>query len=321
MEYSDHDGGTYWAPKELRQDLPGARSPSETPWPIRETSVTVKILEDVGIGYVLKFVKKLGIESPIKRDLSVALGTSGVSMPEFTAAFAAFANGGERVKPIFIKKVVTMKGEVLEENFPYVELEEKEEREEEEEEPSSSPAPAPVLKERVLSPQHAYIMTHLLEGVVQHGTGQAAKALGRPVAGKTGTSSDSADAWFIGYTPSLLAAVWVGFDDKSSIGKNETGARAALPIWISFMAQALRNTPVEPFKVPPGVTLVRVDLETGLPSNGASHETIMEAFVDGTLPGERTPQDTETPSSGGSGREITSPGFRELLPNPKIDAP
>ena len=179
-----------------------------------------------------------------------------------------------------------MNGEVTEENFPYVELEEKEEVEDSTLREEVSPeAPSPVLKGRAISPQNAFIMTHLLEGVVQHGTGQRAKALGRPISGKTGTSSDYADAWFIGYTPSLLTAVWVGFDDKTSLGNGETGARAALPIWISFMDQALRDASVEIFKSPEGITLMKVDIETGLPSEGGSNETIMEAFIDGTLPG------------------------------------
>jgi penicillin-binding protein 1A len=243
---------------------------------------TVKLLEDIGVGYALKFIKKLGVESPIKRDLSIALGTSGVSMLEMASGFGVFANGGERVIPIFIKKIVTMKGEVLEENYPYIEMEEREE--EEASEPSSS---SPVLKERVISPQNAFIMTHLLEGVVQHGTGQRAKVLGRPVAGKTGTSSDYTDAWFIGYTPSLLTGVWVGFDDKTSLGPNETGARAALPIWISFMGQALRNIPNEAFKPPQGITLIKVNIETGQPSDGSSQETITEAFIEGTIPKEK----------------------------------
>jgi penicillin-binding protein 1A len=141
-------------------------------------------------------------------------------------------------------------------------------------------------------------MTHLLQGVVQHGTGQRAKVLGRPVAGKTGTSSDYADAWFIGYTPSLLATVWVGFDDKTSLGNNETGARAALPIWISFMASALRNTPIEEFKVPSGITMTKVNIETGLPSDGSPQETILEAFVEGTVPADKGDQTKEEPSSG-----------------------
>mgnify|MGYP005858263515 FL=1 len=147
-------------------------------------------------------------------------------------------------------------------------------------------------------------MTHLLQGVVQHGTGQRAKVLGRPVAGKTGTSSDYSDAWFIGYTPSLLAGVWVGFDDKTSLGKDESGARAALPIWISFMDRALRNTPIETPKPPEGIVFVKVDLETGLPSDGDSPNTIMEAFVDSSIPLKKEHRHEEEISSW----EIPGPG-------------
>jgi len=276
VEYSDPDG-TYWAPKNYDKNFMGPITFRNALAHSRNV-VTVKILEDIGVSFVLKFIKKLGIDSPIKRDLSIALGTSGISMLEFTGAFSTFANGGERIKPIFIKKIVSMKDEVLEENYPYVEFEEKEE---EEEIPEVS---SPVQKERAISPQNAFLMTHLLQGVVQHGTGQRAKVLGRPIAGKTGTSSDYADAWFIGYTPSFLTTVWVGFDDKVSLGNNETGARAALPIWISFMDQALRNTPVETFKVPSGITMVKVNIETGLPINEDSQDAIIEAFVEGSVP-------------------------------------
>jgi penicillin-binding protein 1A len=292
VEYSDYDGGHYWAPKNYDKHFMGPITFRNALAHSRNV-VTVKILEDVGVGYALKFIKKMGIESPIKRDLSIALGTSGASMLELTSSFAVFANGGEHIKPIFIKKIVTMKGEVIEENTPYVELEEPEEEEEGEEDTAATPPPAPITKERVISPQNAFIITHLLEGVVQHGTGQRAKVLGRPVAGKTGTSSDYADAWFIGYTPSLLAGVWVGFDDKASLGKNETGSRAALPIWISFMDQALRDAPAEPFRVPEKIVLLKVNLETGTPADGSSPQTILEAFIEGTLPREK-----EEPASG-----------------------
>jgi len=288
VEYPGHDGGMYWAPKNYDKNFMGPITFRNALAHSRNVA-TIKILEDIGIGYALKEIKKFGIESPIKRNLSVALGTSGVSMPELTAAFAVFANGGEQVKSIFIEKIVTMKGDVLEENSPYLEIEEGEanvengEREETVEtfgqyEPSRSFA-----RERVLSPQNAFLMTHLLEGVVQHGTGQRAKSLGRPVAGKTGTSSDYGDAWFIGYTPSILASVWVGFDDKASLGKDETGARAALPIWLYFMDEALKDMPVEHFLVPDGIVLKRVSLEAGLPATDDSQETIIEAFIDGTV--------------------------------------
>jgi penicillin-binding protein 1A len=303
VEYSDPDGGTYWAPKNYDKNFMGPITFRNALAHSRNV-VTVKILEDIGVGYALKFIKSLGIESPIKRDLSIALGTSGVSMLELTSAFAVFANGGERVKPIFIKKIVTMKGEVLEENTPYIELEEKEEEEE------TPETPSPVLKERAISVQNAFIMTHLLQGVVQHGTGQRAKVLGRPIAGKTGTSSDYSDAWFIGYTPSLLTGVWVGFDDKTSLGKNETGSRAALPIWIYFMDQALKNTPIETLKPPKGITLIKVNIETGLPSDKDSPETIMEAFIENSIPWEKEGREKENPSSGAPlrGRSPGDPG-------------
>jgi len=306
VEYSDPDGGTYWAPKNYDKEFKGPITFRNALAHSRNV-VTVKILEDIGVGYILHFIKKLGIESPIKRDLSVALGTSGVSMLEMTSGFAVFANGGEGIKPIFIKKIVTMKGEVLEENTPYIEIEEKEEDQE------TSETPSPFLKEKVISAQNAFIMTHLLQGVVQHGTGQRAKVLGRPIAGKTGTSSDYADAWFIGYTPSLLTGVWVGFDDKTSLGINETGARAALPIWISFMDQALKKSPIETLKPPIGIKLVRVNIETGLPSDGDSPETIIEAFIDNTIPWEKEGLGKENPSSGTPVRG-TSPGAPSALP-------
>ncbi len=291
VEYSDPDGGTYWAPKNYDEDFLGPITFRNALAHSRNV-VTVKILEDIGVGYALQFAKRVGIESSIKRDLSIALGTSGVSMMELTSAFAVFANGGERVKPIFIKKIVTMKGEVLEENTPYIEMEEKEEEEE------IPKTPSPALKEQVISPQNAFIMTHLLQGAVQHGTGQRAKILGRPVAGKTGTSSDYSDAWFIGYSPSLLAGVWVGFDDKTSLGKKETGARAALPIWISFMSQALRNAPIETPKPPQGITFIKVNIETGLPASMDSPETITEAFIDSSVPRENGDRENEGAPSG-----------------------
>jgi penicillin-binding protein 1A len=149
-------------------------------------------------------------------------------------------------------------------------------------------------------------MTHLLEGVVQHGTGQRAKVLNRPIAGKTGTSSDYTDAWFIGYSPSLLTAVWVGFDEKTSLGKDETGARAALPIWIAFMNKALANIPVEDFKTPPGIVMKKVNIETGLLTHEETNETIIEAFVEGMLPEEKEgDRKDESPSS---------PAIRDMLP-------
>ena len=160
------------------------------------------------------------------------------------------------------------------------------------------PTPLNRFRSGVITAQNAYIMTHLLEGVIQHGTGVAAKALGRPLAGKTGTSNDYTDAWFIGYTPSILTSVWVGFDDKSSLGSGETGARAALPIWIAFMEQALKNEAPEPFKPPPGVVMTRVDIETGKPAESDGPGTIMEAFLEGHVPTDKD-EHKEAPAPAG----------------------
>lgn len=311
VEYSDPDSGTYWAPKNYDKNFLGPITFRNALAHSRNV-VTVKILEDIGVGYALKFIKRLGIESPIKRNLSIALGTSGVSMLEMAMGYSVFANGGERVNPIFIKRIITTKGDVLEENVPYVEIEEVEEEEEEVPKP-----PATSQKERVISPQNAFIMTHLLQGVVQHGTGQRAKVLGRPIAGKTGTSSDYGDAWFIGYTPSLLACVWVGFDEKVSLGKNESGARAALPIWISFMDSALRTMPIENFKTPDGVVLVKVNLETGMPALEYSEDSknfILEAFVEGTDPGNKERIEKGESSTGAPIKGWPQEG-RPALPN------
>ncbi len=267
VAYANHGDDTYWAPENYDKKFRGAVSLRDALAYSRNV-VTVKLLEDIGIGHTLRFIKRSGIESPIKRNLSIALGTSEVSMLELTSAFGVFANGGERVKPIFIRKIVTLNGEVLEEDSPHIELEEEDAGKE------GPESRAPVKKEWVLPSRNAFLMTRLLQGVVEYGTGQKAKALGRPVAGKTGTSSGFADAWFIGYTPSLLTSVWVGFDDKASLGENETGARAALPIWVSFMRQALRNKPVEDFKVPDEIALVRASIESG---QTASDEVFAEA--------------------------------------------
>jgi penicillin-binding protein 1A len=300
VEFEDHDGGNYWAPKNYDTHYLGPITFRNALAHSRNV-VTVKILEDIGVGYALKFSKKMGIESPIKRDLSIALGTSGVSMLELTAGFGVFANGGERVTPIFIKKIVTMKGEVLEENTPYVEMEEQEDDEGRIESPASRP------KERVISPEHAFIMANLLQGVVQHGTGQRAKVIGRPIAGKTGTSSDYADAWFIGFTPSLLTSVWVGFDDRTSLGKNETGAGAALPIWVTFMQKALQEIPPESFTPPEGIVFVKVDLDTGLPPREGSQTVVLEAFMDGAIPVEMEGREKQGTPVRGRPAEDTTP--------------
>ncbi|NWF92355.1 MAG: PBP1A family penicillin-binding protein [Syntrophaceae bacterium] len=226
--------------------------------------VTVKIAQDIGMDYIKDYARKLGISSPLQNDLSMALGSSGVSLYELTKAYAVFANQGNSFKPIFVKKILDRDGNLLEENLPLSH-------------PGSSRN-----EERVISPQTAYIMTNLLQGVVQHGTGWRAKALGRPIAAKTGTTNQFLDAWFIGYTPDLIAGVWVGFDEERSLGENETGSRAASPIWVNFMSKILKERPIREFPVPEGIEFVRVDPKTGQPTS--EKEGTLECFKEGTAP-------------------------------------
>lgn len=226
--------------------------------------ITVKILKEIGIDYTVNYARKLGIKSSLSPDLSLALGSSGVSLLELTRAYAVFASGGWLVEPIFIKKVVDREGNILEEND--------------------------CRKNRAISKQTAFVMTDLLEAVVQEGTGWRIKALDRPVAGKTGTTDDLRDAWFVGYVPGLATGVWVGYDDCRSMGKGETGSRAAAPIWLDFMKEVLKDRPVEDFEVPDGIVFAEIDTKTGLLAGPYSKDTVEQAFRKGKQPKELSPK-------------------------------
>jgi penicillin-binding protein 1A len=235
--------------------------------------VTVKIAQDVGVDYIRDYARHLGISSPLQNDLSMALGSSSLSLYELTKSYAVFANQGKTFRPIFIKKILDRHGNLIEENSPLFYVKE-----------------VP-LEDQLITPQTAYLMTHLLEGVVQDGTGWRAKALGRPVAAKTGTTDQYFDAWFVGYTPEYITGIWVGFDDEKSIGDNETGSRAASPIWVAFMALMMKNKPIRDFPAPEGIEFIKVDQKTGQTS--LAKQAILECFKDGTVPAGGTSQPTK----------------------------
>jgi penicillin-binding protein 1A len=236
--------------------------------------VTVKIAQDIGVDYIRDYTKKLGISSPLQNDLSMALGSSGISLFDLTKTYAVFANQGKIFKPIFIKKILDRDGNLLEEKLPL------------------SYPKEPPDGEQILTPQTAYLMTYLLEGVVQNGTGWKAKALKRPVAAKTGTTDHFLDAWFIGYTPEFITGVWVGFDDERTLGEDETGSRAASPIWVSFMSKTLKDKPIQEFPIPEGLEFTKVDAKTG--QIGLGRETILECFREGTGPTQEAPSQLKT---------------------------
>jgi penicillin-binding protein 1A len=179
-------------------------------------------------------------------------------------------------------------------------------------------------REEVIDPALAYQMVNLLHGVVERGTGVRARSIGKPIAGKTGTSDDSRDAWFIGFTPDLVVGVYVGFDQPKSLGREEQGASAALPVFVELMTEALADQPATPFRVPPGVRLVRVDAETGLLPGPSTETVILEAFLPGTEPTMASPAGGASASiaeeiyldqrAGGNGARIGSPGDPGLTP-------
>jgi penicillin-binding protein 1A len=225
--------------------------------------VAVKLLNEVGYGRTIDTARRMGISSALRPYPSMALGTMEVSLWDLVTAYSVFANQGVRVEPHFIRQVVDREGRVREEAKPRV--------------------------VEAIRADVAYLMTYLLEGVTEAGTGAAAaSALDRVVAGKTGTTDDLADAWFVGFSPSLIAGAWVGFDQKKTLGEGETGAKAALPIWIEFMQAAHEGKPVEKFTKPANIAYTPIDRRLGKLATSDSHcpSPFLEAFIEGTEPTE-----------------------------------
>jgi penicillin-binding protein 1A len=224
---------------------------------------TINILDDIGVNAAIQYARKLGIESELARDLSISLGSSGVSPLELTLAYSVFANEGFRLAPVFVTRILDRDGNTLES----YELD----------------------RVRAIDPAAAYLMTSMMESVIQAGTARSLRSIGRPAAGKTGTTNDLNDAWFVGYTPDFVTGVWVGHDRERSLGSRETGAKAAGPVWLEFMKAAHEDRPVRDFPVPPGVVFARVDAETGLLPSPSTEKVVFECFKAGTEPTRHTP--------------------------------
>lgn len=290
--YSDPESGFTWRPDNYGRQFLGrlllrdalARSVN---------NATIHLMRDVGVDRVIEMARRLGIESPLERNLSLALGASPVSLLELTRAYTIFAANGRRVVPRFVTRVLDRNGEVLLEALV---LDEDEKGQDEETPLEVAAAPPEELvgereldgedPDRVISPPLAYLMVDLLRNVVQEGTGRRARALGRPVAGKTGTTNDQADAWFVGFAPDVACGVWVGYDERQVLGSGETGARAALPIWMDYMRAALAGQRVRDFDAPEGIVFARIDRDTGLLADPNSRETDFQPFLAGTEPTE-----------------------------------
>jgi len=307
--YDDDSTGSEWKPENYTEDFYGPIT-LRTALAKSRNAATIRVLSDIGLAPVQSMTKALGIESPMEMNLGLALGNSEVTLAELVRAYTAFATGGRLIDPVFVLDVRDRTGRVLAENIHLLEGQK---------EPltppvsqggeeSAGPAQADLdkvmekLRQQVethdtpglpegyhLDPVEAYLMTDMLRAVVDEGTGTKVKALNRPVAGKTGTTNDLHDAWFIGYTPEICAGVWIGYDSARNLGKNETGGRAAAPVFLDYMKSALADRPVQEFGVPDGVVFAKVDRATGLLAPAGDDNVIFMPFREGAAPTEVSP--------------------------------
>jgi penicillin-binding protein 1A len=276
-----------WTPKNYGEKFSGVTT-FESDLIHSRNVPTVKIANDIGLHYITAYARKLGITTPIGKYLSMALGSNGVYLSEMVASYSTFANSGIKPQPYYITKVTDASGNILEEYSPpkteksdgnasdgtasknlntalfgeaakYIESDGLVLTQEEMKILYGDAIPAGYT----VSPQTAYLMTKLLMGVVERGTGTKVRALEKPVAGKTGTTNDETDCWFIGFTPNLAAGVWVGFDNIARIGSKETGGKVSAPIFLEYMKEATHDKPVAEFKAPKGLEDERIASITG----------------------------------------------------------
>ena len=246
---SGSPGGEAWEPKNYDGKFDGPLR-IRTALAKSKNLVTVRVMQAIGARYAQDYIARFGFDPKLHPPyLSTALGAGSVTPLQMVAAYSVFANGGYRIAPYLIAKVVDARGNVISEAQPVV---------------------AGENAERVIDPRNAWIMTSLLKDVVAYGTATRAKSLGRTdLAGKTGTTNDMVDAWFCGYNADLVGVGWIGFDQPRTLGNNETGSAAALPIWISYMARTLKGTPEAQLPMPSGIVAVKINADSGLRDEGS----------------------------------------------------
>jgi penicillin-binding protein 1A len=277
--------GKFFGPTRLREALIHSRN-----------LVSIRLLRDIGADYAVEYAKRFGFDDTmLHKNLSLALGSGNAAPWDMATAYAALANGGFKIEPYLIQRVENANGEVVFQASPKTVCETCQLADSITDDDSFSAA------ERVMTAQNNYIMNTLLRDVVRYGTGRKAMSLGRnDLAGKTGTTNDQLDAWFNGFHPELVAVSWVGFDRPRSLGRYETGGRAALPMWIDFMEVALQGLPESPLEQPIDMVTVRIDPETGLLAQPGDSNAIYETFREDYVPQKVSPS-TGTGYAGDNG--------------------
>ena len=259
--------GKFYGPQTLRFGLEQSRN-----------VMTVRLANDVGMPIVAEYAKRFGIYDDMPPYLAMALGSGETTLLRMTGAYAMIANGGRKVTPSLIDRIQDRYGHTI---FKH---DERECRGCEADKWENQPEPSLVDRRPVvLDPMTAYQITSMMEGVVQRGTGTALKELGKPIAGKTGTTNEEKDAWFIGFTPEIVVGVYLGYDKPKPMGKGSTGGLISAPVVRDFMKVALADRPAIPFRVPAGIKLVRIDRKSGQRA-GPGDSSILEAFKPGTAP-------------------------------------
>ncbi|MCX6555207.1 MAG: PBP1A family penicillin-binding protein [Candidatus Aminicenantes bacterium] len=258
FSYLDEWTGELWEPKNHTEDYRGPLTMRRGLEQSRNV-ITARILQAITPAVGVEYAKKFGISSDLKPYMSLALGAFEVSLKEMVEAFTVFPNYGVRVNSYFIRSINDLNNNIIEENFPD--------------------------RKQVIEKETAFIMNYLLQGVVKSGTGWRARDLPAPIGGKTGTANDSTDAWFIGFSPTLTVGVWVGFDQKKSLGKQETGSLAAAPVFVAFMEKYLSKYPESgKFRIPSGVYMINIDKYTGKLLTPDCLYPFSEAFLPGSEP-------------------------------------
>ncbi len=266
---------------------------------------TVKLLNELTIDYVIEYARTLGITSPLQRDLSIALGSWSSSLEELSRSYAIFPRLGKPIALNYIKRVEDIQGKMVEEHtsgdagvIPHNQV---------------NPDPDLNARGLVISPQTAYVMTDMLRGVVREGTGTAAAVVPGQVAGKTGTSNDHRDAWFVGYTPNLMTGVWLGYEKDKPLDPAETGGKAAAPIFAEFMQYAVTKYPKSEFQIPDDVVFAYIDRDTGRLASGSTVKRVRVAFRVGTVPNSKGDNLLRV-GDPGTRANAASPGHAETRP-------
>jgi penicillin-binding protein 1A len=279
IEIEQGPGQDIWRPENYEKEKSGGPSTLRFGVEKSRNQMTVRLAQDLGMPMITEYAKRFGIYDDLLPVLSMSLGAGETTLLRIATAYCMLANGGRQVRATLIDRIQDRWGRTVWRHDQRVCENCKAEEWTGQDEPQIFDD-----RQQIIDPHTAYQMTSILEGVVQHGTGRSLKKLERPLAGKTGTTNEEKDAWFVGYSPDLVVGVFVGYDTPRPMGKGQTGGRVAAPIFGSFMKKALADKPATPFRIPPGIKLVRINHRTGLRASADQPDTIMEAFKPGGGP-------------------------------------